>query len=168
MFVPYRAFRWHVSESFIWLWVRDGNNVFIVWSYHFLCICLLSEVSVVRTLAVEVQGEGEGARGRRAEWWVGDWKGWRQLGFGAGDCRMVTLDEVVANLVVSLLSRYNRLVVSATWNKTAQFQKFLYSADLWFSWLIYLQTRTNHFHFVLITNDSIYQYERKLKYIYCI
>lgn len=110
--VPCRALWRHVSENLLRLWVRDGNDVFVVWSYDFLWVCLLSEFSGARALAVGVRGEGEGGDGGwGAECWVGNRKGWGEPGFGAGHCRVITPQEVVVDLVVSLLSGDNSFIM---------------------------------------------------------
>lgn len=108
--VPCRAFWRHVSESVLRLGVWDGNDVFVVWSYDFLCVCLLCEFPRARARVVGVGGHVEGGWG--AECWVGDGEGWGESGFGAGDCRVVTLQEGVVDLGVFLLPGDKRLISS--------------------------------------------------------
>lgn len=103
-FIPFRALR-HSSENFLRLRVWDGNDVFVVWSYNLLRTGVLP--GVCRPLALAVGGRWGGGAGdgrRGAERWVGDGEGWGQSGFGAGHCRVVTLQEVLVHLVVSLFS----------------------------------------------------------------
>lgn len=111
--VPCRAFRRHIGEHFLRLGVWDGNDVFVVWSYAFLWVRLLSEFSGARALVVGVRGEGKGGWGWGAKCWVGNRKGWGESRFGAGNCRVVTLQEVVVDLAVSLLSRDSSLIIWA-------------------------------------------------------
>ena len=102
-FVPFRAVRQHAREHFLRLRVWDGDDVLVVCSHDFLRAGLLSEVR--RPLALVLGGRRRGGAGdgtRGAECWVGDWEGRGQAGFGAGHCRVVTLQEVLAHLVVRL------------------------------------------------------------------
>jgi len=55
--------------------------------------------------------------GRGANGWVGDRKGGGESGFGASDCRVVTLQEVVIDLAVFLCSGNNSFTISAMTNQ---------------------------------------------------
>lgn len=115
--VPDRAFWRLISENILRLGVWDGNYVLVVWSYNFLCISFLSEFAWARALVVRVWGEWEGGGRWGAKWRIGNGKGWRESGFGASNSRVITLHEVLVDLVVSLWSGDKSLRDERCWEQ---------------------------------------------------
>lgn len=113
--LPGWAFWRHVGENFLWLGVWDGNDVFVEWRCDFLHVCLLPDLSGGRAaLVVGFRGGGEADRVGGAKCRAGDWKGRGEPRFGAGDCWVVTLQEILIHLVVSLQSGEESVIILAT------------------------------------------------------
>lgn len=114
VFVPCRALRRHASENVLRFGVRDWDDVVVEWIYDFLHVCVSSGLSGARALCVGVGGEGQAGGRRGAKGRVGDWKRRGEPRFGAGHRRVVTLQEVLVHLAVSLLWEDNNDSVKTT------------------------------------------------------
>lgn len=112
--VPCRALRRHASENVLRFGVRDWDDVVVEWIYDFLHVCVSSGLSGARALCVGVGGEGQADGRRGAKGRVGDWKRRGEPRFGASHRRVVTLQEVLVHLAVSLLWEDNNFSVKTT------------------------------------------------------